>query len=80
MVILASSQFHNSLNFVKEKVVCWFREIFKAWDGKLKEVEHQLEQLFTGYLERNLNEDGMNNVKQLETRKYKLLLDREREW
>lgn len=56
------------------------KERYKARYGLMRQVEQKLKQLFKDSQGGILKEEGLKQVKLLESKKYKLLLDGEREW
>jgi len=71
------SQFTRSLKLVKDKVVFWAGKRYKARDRQLNDVEQILDRSFKENVEGLLNAEVLNSIKLLESKKCKLLLDRE---
>eukprot|EP01018_Ginkgo_biloba_P018081 Gb_04379 [translate_table: standard] len=69
-----------SLSLRRIKAVAWASERFRARDGLLKEVELRLEELYRGTPEGNFSLEEKTCVTELESKKCKLLLDREKDW
>jgi hypothetical protein len=63
----ACEQFSSSLKLVKEKVAAWTRERFRNIDANISEVEKYLEDLVQENDQGIYNEEGLKNLKHMES-------------
>jgi hypothetical protein len=65
---------------MKEKFEFWAGESYRIRDSQLKDVEHNLDRIFKENVEGLFSEEVLNSIKLLESKKCKLLLDRQNDW